>query len=250
MVAVVAMPGVAAVGAMGGVVTVTRMGPVFGVTGMIAMTVVVGVATMAGTIAVGCVPGMVGVMAVTRRLGMACMGRVFGVTVLLLMRTVLVHTPTIYPLGVFIKGWEGTLFSVAVLTASHARSGGRSTVQPVLLGAMLAIAVIMGLLTMCTPSTAAASPDAAPASSVAAHSTHAVGGEHSVAPVTLDDGHNGHMAAMACVMALLAFMVVLALPRESRARLSQPAPANRAATLPWSVPRGRPSLLFLCISRT
>ena len=122
--------------------------------------------------------------------------------------------------------------------------------QPVLLGAMLAIAVIMGLLTMCTPSAAAAAPDAAPASSVIAHSTHAVGGEHSVAPVTLDDGHNGHMTAMACVMALLAFMVVLALPRESRARLSQPAPANRAATLPWSVPRGRPSLLFLCISRT
>ncbi|GAB3812605.1 hypothetical protein GCM10028820_05860 [Tessaracoccus terricola] len=139
---------------------------------------------------------------------------------------------------------------MTVLTV-RAGSGRRAGLRPLLLGGLLAIAVTIGLLTMCTLNATAGSHEPSPAGATAVHhGADDVGGQHTASPVVVDGHHPGHAMAMACVMALLAFIIVLALPRGSGRRatarfVADPLPHQRAIAR-----RTPPSPLVLCISRT
>lgn len=133
---------------------------------------------------------------------------------------------------------------------SVGRGGRRAGLRPPLLGGLLAIAIVMGLLTMCTSNAASASHGATTTHAVAQHDGHVAGAQHAADPVVADSIRPDHAMAMACVMALLAFVVLLSLPRGFRHRLAGRIRSGPRLALGAIAERTRPSLLVLCISRT
>lgn len=150
---------------------------------------------------------------------------------------------------------------VQTVTVARGRSGPRATLRTIVLGGLLALGVIVGLLTMCTLNAHGASAThEAPlqtASTLAGHPTFDASAGHSTVPLaaacddcgtTRNDGHLG--MAMACIMALLAFLVILPLPGRSRFRIIDSVRAGPAALIRSLAHREPPSLHVLCISRT
>lgn len=150
---------------------------------------------------------------------------------------------------------------VQTVAVARGRSGPRTTLRTIVLGGLLALGVIVGLLTMCTLNAHGASAThESPLQAVSTqtgHSTFDATAGHPTIPVaaacgdcgtTSNDGHLG--MAMACVMALLAFLVLLPLPGRSRFRIVDAVRAGPVALVGSLVHREPPSLHVLCISRT
>ncbi|MFL2002098.1 DUF6153 family protein [Microbacterium sp. A1-JK] len=138
---------------------------------------------------------------------------------------------------------------VALTERLHA---GRSMARTLLLLIAVTGAVIVGLLAMHSLNT---------------HTAADTGHQTTVASATADDHHSGasgtdegcadcdsgrsDMLAMACVLALLATVLLLARLRPNRVWLSVlPRPQPLSAALPGRPSLRPPSLTTLCISRT
>lgn len=133
---------------------------------------------------------------------------------------------------------------------------GRSVTCAVLLLIAVIVAIIVGLLAMHSLNTHTAT---------AAHITHPTSvaaeaapahGHHSGATATGEgcahcNSDHSDMLGMACVLALLATVLLLARLRPSRVRLSvRPFPQPLSAAHPGRMHARPPSLIALCISRT
>jgi len=137
---------------------------------------------------------------------------------------------------------------IALTERLHA---GRSMARTLLLLIAVTAAVIVGLLAMHSLNTHTAADTGHQTTASATADDH-----HSGASVT-DEGcadcGSGHsdMLAMACVLALLATVLLVALLRPGRVWLSVlPRPQPLSAALPGRPSLRPPSLTALCISRT
>lgn len=136
----------------------------------------------------------------------------------------------------------------------HLRAG-RSMARSLLLLIALTGAVIVGLLAM-RSFNAHATAEAGHATSMAAEMTDSSAGDShattAAAEACADCGTgNSSMLAMACVLALLATVLLLARPRGDHQWLTALPRPGLPAVAPLRAPRPRPpSLTALCISRT
>ena len=139
--------------------------------------------------------------------------------------------------------------TVATATATRGGIRGGACRRAVVLGSLLAFALIVGLLTVCTLNARGHLHDAPVAAAAASH--HADGDPATSPPLDAGIPTLAPEAAVAlCAMALLTFVVALGLPRVGAARVM---PRGRRATITvprWVRPGPPPSLLVLCISRT
>ncbi|NYF18438.1 hypothetical protein HDC37_003302 [Microbacterium sp. AK009] len=143
---------------------------------------------------------------------------------------------------------------MSLITLTDRLHAGRSIARTLLLLIALTAAVIVGLLAMHSLNTHTAAQTGHQATVATASVT--VDDHHSGATVT-DEGcadcGSGHadMLAMACVLALLASVLLLARLRPSQVWLSVlPRPRPLSAALPGRPRLRPPSLTALCISRT
>ena len=138
--------------------------------------------------------------------------------------------------------------TVATATATRGGIRGGACRRAVVLGSLLAFALIVGLLTVCTLNAWGHSHDA-PVAAPAAH--HADAGLAAPAPLGSEGPeHAPGSAAALCAMALLTFVVALGLPRADASRVELRT-RRAAVTVSRLVrPAPPPSLLVLCISRT
>ncbi len=148
--------------------------------------------------------------------------------------------------------------------AALAPTGTRAArlVRVAALRALLAAAIVAGLLSMHGPSAlappAAAAPDGSAATAITHHAQQSLDAAVSIGaiPGDLNDlcggcGAAGHVTvAMACALGLLLALVVLVVPRAPTRWLPLAARVARRTGPTSHVLRRPPSLHVLCISRT
>ena len=132
---------------------------------------------------------------------------------------------------------------------------GRSMARTLLLLVALIGAVVVSLLAMHSLNTHTAATDTDHHTTVAAEVAGADDPHTGIAAMDESCAYCGtnhsDMLTMACVLALLATVLLLARPRRIRQRLSIFPRPQPATVVPLSVPGLRPpSLTALCISRT
>lgn len=145
---------------------------------------------------------------------------------------------------------------MSLIALTNRLQTGRSMARTLLLLIALTGAVIVGLLAMHSLNTHTAADTGHPAT-IASATGSAVDDHNSGATATDEacaDCGSGHsdMLAMACVLALLATVLLIARLRPSQVWLSiLPRPQTHGTAPPGSRPSMRPpSLTTLCISRT
>lgn len=149
-----------------------------------------------------------------------------------------------------------------IVAMARGRGASRASWRSLTFGALLVLSVIVGLLTMCTVNAHAGAPThTAPlqaVASVADHPTLVASVGHPAAPLpamcddcgAASDGDGTLGMALACAMALLAFLVVLPLPGRSSIRIAGIVRAGTVTPVRSVTHRETPSLHVLCISRT
>ncbi|MFL2002132.1 DUF6153 family protein [Microbacterium sp. A1-JK] len=144
---------------------------------------------------------------------------------------------------------------MSLIALTHHARAGRSMARTLLLLIALTGAVIVGLLAMHSLNTHTAVETGHHTTLTADTSSAAAGDSHpaTAAEEPCADCGTGHsnMLAMACVLALLAIVLLLARPRDAQRWLALfPRPGPLVAAPPGGAGSHPPSLTALCISRT